>query len=172
MLIWGTSCGFVDIRHYLRRGQVCRLSLLLALASAVTLGSESRGTHDHILLTQIQDSPQPGGPGHRIYIPQEQGCPVIPPGTGFTFRRLLRLTRLWSRYSNPPPYGYSVSVYSLWADPTKNTASNRSYIVARAYPLPRRCVYRVIAQQQPSLLVLLFRFWALSHYIIWVSQCR
>jgi hypothetical protein len=26
---------------------------------------------------------QPGGPGPRIYIPQEQGCPVIPPGTGF-----------------------------------------------------------------------------------------
>jgi hypothetical protein len=27
--------------------------------------------------------PQPGGPGSRIYIPQEQGSPVIPPGTGF-----------------------------------------------------------------------------------------
>jgi hypothetical protein len=27
--------------------------------------------------------PQPGGPGPRIYIPQEQGRPVILPGTGF-----------------------------------------------------------------------------------------
>jgi hypothetical protein len=35
--------------------------------------------------------PQPGGPGSRIYIPQEQGGPVIPPGTGFPFCRLLRL---------------------------------------------------------------------------------
>jgi hypothetical protein len=35
--------------------------------------------------------PQPGGPSPRIYIPQEQGGPVIPPGTGFPFRRLLRL---------------------------------------------------------------------------------
>jgi hypothetical protein len=35
--------------------------------------------------------PKPGGPGPRIYIPQEQGGPVIPPGTGFPFRRLLRL---------------------------------------------------------------------------------
>jgi hypothetical protein len=26
--------------------------------------------------------PQPGGPGPCIYIPQEQGGPVIPPGTG------------------------------------------------------------------------------------------
>jgi hypothetical protein len=29
--------------------------------------------------------PQPGGPGPRIYIPQEQGDPVIPPGSGFHF---------------------------------------------------------------------------------------
>jgi hypothetical protein len=32
---------------------------------------------------------QPGGPNPRIYIPQEQGGPVIPPGTWFPFRRLL-----------------------------------------------------------------------------------
>jgi hypothetical protein len=38
--------------------------------------------------------PQPGGPGPRIYISQEQGGPVIPPGTGFPFRRLLRLVGL------------------------------------------------------------------------------
>jgi hypothetical protein len=30
---------------------------LLALASAVILRSDSRGTHDHILLSQIRDSP-------------------------------------------------------------------------------------------------------------------
>jgi hypothetical protein len=29
--------------------------------------------------------PQPGGPGTCIYIPQEQGDPVIPSGTGFHF---------------------------------------------------------------------------------------
>jgi hypothetical protein len=38
------------------RGRVCRLKLLLALASAVNPGSESRGTHDHILLSQVWDS--------------------------------------------------------------------------------------------------------------------
>jgi hypothetical protein len=31
------------------------------------------------------DSPPLGGPGPRIYIPQEQGGPVIPLGTGFPF---------------------------------------------------------------------------------------
>jgi hypothetical protein len=29
--------------------------------------------------------PQHGGPGPRIYIPQEQGGPVIPPDIGFLF---------------------------------------------------------------------------------------
>jgi hypothetical protein len=49
--------------------------------------------------------PQPGGPGPRIYIPQEQSGPVMTPGTGFPFRRLLRLAGLRWRYSNPLPYG-------------------------------------------------------------------
>jgi hypothetical protein len=39
----------------------------------------------------VSDSrlPQPGRPGPRIYIPQEEGGPVTTPGTGFPFRRLL-----------------------------------------------------------------------------------
>jgi hypothetical protein len=67
----------------LTRGRVCNLivQLLLGLARAVTLGSKSRRTHDHILLSHLRLS-QPGGPGPRIYIPQEQGGPVISQGTG------------------------------------------------------------------------------------------
>jgi hypothetical protein len=49
--------------------------------------------------------PEPGGPGPRIYIPQEQGGPVITPCTVFHFRRLLRLAGLRWRYSNQPPCG-------------------------------------------------------------------
>jgi hypothetical protein len=43
----------------------------------------------------VSDSrlPQPGEPCLRIYILQGQGGPVITPGTGFPFRRLLRLAR-------------------------------------------------------------------------------
>jgi hypothetical protein len=41
------------------------------LASAVILGSESRGTHGYILLLSDSRLPQPGGPGPCIYIPQE-----------------------------------------------------------------------------------------------------
>jgi hypothetical protein len=39
----------------LTRGRVCLLQLLLVLASAVILGSESRGTHDRILFSQVRD---------------------------------------------------------------------------------------------------------------------
>jgi hypothetical protein len=55
----------------------------------------------------VSDSrlPQPGGPGPRIFIPKEQGGPVLPPGICFPFRRLLRLAGLRWSYSNPPPRG-------------------------------------------------------------------
>jgi hypothetical protein len=43
------------ITFSLMRGWVCRLLLLLVLASAVILRSKSRGTHDHMLLFQIRD---------------------------------------------------------------------------------------------------------------------
>jgi hypothetical protein len=52
------TCGYSSyVTSYLARGRLCRLQLLLILASAVVLGSESRGTGDHILLSQIRDSP-------------------------------------------------------------------------------------------------------------------
>jgi hypothetical protein len=72
LLLWGD----------LTRGRVCCLQLLLVLASTVILGSESRGTHDHILLSQIRDS---------------------------LFRRLLQLAGLRWRYSTPPPHGITTT---------------------------------------------------------------
>jgi hypothetical protein len=41
----------------LMRRRVCHLQLPLALASAAIVVSETCGTHDHILLSQMQDSP-------------------------------------------------------------------------------------------------------------------
>jgi hypothetical protein len=52
------TCGYSSyVTSSLTRGWVCRLQFLLVFASAVILTSESRGAHDHILLTQIRDSP-------------------------------------------------------------------------------------------------------------------
>jgi hypothetical protein len=45
-----------DVTSSLTRGWICRSQLLLVLASKVILRSESRGTHNHILLSQISDS--------------------------------------------------------------------------------------------------------------------
>jgi hypothetical protein len=99
--IWGPIpdfCYYQTVRvcwcgaASLTRGRVCSLQLLLVLASAVILGSHSCRTHDHILLSQIRPSPT-WGPGPRIYVPQEQGGPVMAPHTGspssspFTTRR-------------------------------------------------------------------------------------
>jgi hypothetical protein len=58
----------------LTRGRVCRLLLLLVLASTVIFRSDFRETRDHILLSQIRN---------------------------FPFRRLLRLAGLRWRYSSP-----------------------------------------------------------------------
>jgi hypothetical protein len=94
------TCGFIDVgAPSLTRGSVCRLQLRLVLASVDILGSSPAFT--------VSDSRlfQPGGPGRRIYIPQEQDGPVILPGTGFFFYRLLRLAGLRWWYSKPPPYG-------------------------------------------------------------------
>jgi hypothetical protein len=50
------SCGHSPyITSSLMKRWVCHLQLLLALASAYILGSESCGTCDHILLSQIWD---------------------------------------------------------------------------------------------------------------------
>jgi hypothetical protein len=97
-------CYFVA--HSLTRGRVCNLlvQLLLGLARAVTPWSKSCRTHGHILLSHLR-IPQPEGPGPHIYIPQEQGGPVIPPGTGSLFVASCDSQGLWWRYSNPPPRG-------------------------------------------------------------------
>jgi hypothetical protein len=73
-----------------RMGLYFTVQLLLGLARALTLRLKSYRTPGHILLSNLR-LPQPGGPGPRIYIPQEQDGPAIPLGTEFPFCRLLRL---------------------------------------------------------------------------------
>jgi hypothetical protein len=76
--------GYVDVGHpTMIRGQVCSFQFLLGIASAIFLRSESRWTHEHILLSLFLRLPQPEGPGSCNYFSQEQGSPVIPPDIGF-----------------------------------------------------------------------------------------
>jgi hypothetical protein len=120
-------CGALS----LTRGWVCSLQLLLVLDSAVTFGSESRGTRDHILLSQILDYP---------------------------FRRLLRLAGLRWRYSIPPPHGITILLhwtlhYNYFVRTGKKTVSSNpllclpihglqagSSIVTRVFVVARMCL--------------------------------
>jgi hypothetical protein len=82
------------------------MSFTIAAGTRQRSHSRVRVTRERLPYFTVSDSrlPQLGGPDSRIYIPQEQSDPVIPPGTGFPFRRLLRLAGLRWRYSNPPPH--------------------------------------------------------------------
>jgi hypothetical protein len=64
--------------------------------------------------------PQRGGSGHRIYIPQQQGGPVIPPRHWVPFSL--------PRYSNPPPHGIVTTPIPCWKHRTTLSLELVSYI--------------------------------------------
>jgi hypothetical protein len=73
-LLLSDSYGFVDVGRSLTKGRVCRLKLPLVLASADIFGSDSHGTRDHNLLSQIRDFPfrrllRPAGSRPLLYLP-------------------------------------------------------------------------------------------------------
>jgi hypothetical protein len=78
------------------RGWVCLLYMLLAFASTVFFGSESQGTHGHILLFHFFD---------------------------FPFHCLLWLAGSWYLYSTLPPHGYAAGVI-LYIAFTRTHAEN------------------------------------------------
>jgi hypothetical protein len=97
--------------------------------------------------------PQPGGSGPHIYIPQEQGDPVTPPGSGFTFCHLLQLTGLWCRYSNPPPNGIlSLSPYLQLACNARYIPLGQTHRKDRSfsYPWERVCIAQQSVVYQES----------------------
>jgi hypothetical protein len=86
--------------------------MLLILASVVFLGSESLGTRDHILLSQIWD---------------------------FPFRRLLQLAGSRWRYSTPLHKGVWLDVYSSLYSPGMDPTENVSSIIARYFVAEEAC---------------------------------
>jgi hypothetical protein len=73
-------------------------TMLLGLARAVTLGSESRRNHDHILLSHLKLPPAWRARSPYLY-PPGTGWPSYTPGHWVPLS-----SRKW-RYSNPPPHG-------------------------------------------------------------------
>jgi hypothetical protein len=101
------TCGYsfhvTSSRH---RGWVSRLQLLLVLASAVILRFDFRRTHDHILLSQIRDSPNLKGqvpvfvsPKNwfttAIEIPETRLCPREITGK-YEIKILIKHAHLWN----------------------------------------------------------------------------
>jgi hypothetical protein len=88
------------------------------------------------------ETPSTLRPGPRFYIPQEQGGPVIPPGTGFPIRHLLRLTGLRWRSFEPASTPWRASLVSLVAKirggPNTKYRPQQCLHVLRSYSLPRR----------------------------------
>jgi hypothetical protein len=72
--VWVCWCGALS----LTRERVCRLQLLLVLARAVILASESRGTRNHILHSQIRDSPNKVQVTLRLTVSQSVSLGVEP----------------------------------------------------------------------------------------------
>jgi hypothetical protein len=58
---------------------------------------------------------------------QERGGPIMPPDTGFPCHRLLRLSGLRWRYSNPPPNGPSQSRSPSYVTTESQSASQYWY---------------------------------------------
>jgi hypothetical protein len=117
----------------------------------IVAGSRQR-SHSQVRVTRdlwrhftVYDSrlPQPGGPGPCIYILPEQGGPVLPPVTGFPFRRLLRLDRatvevfdpasIRAQFSTSPNSSSIVASRIYRTDRVENTASHNSYSNVACY---------------------------------------
>jgi hypothetical protein len=80
------------------------LSFTIAvLVSAVILGSESRWSHDHILLFLSFETPPTWRERPLCLYPAGTGWPSYTPRHWVSFRRLLRLTGLRWRYLNSTP---------------------------------------------------------------------
>jgi hypothetical protein len=93
------------------KGRVARLQLLMVLASAVIFGSDTRGTRDGILLSQIRD---------------------------FPYHRLLRLAGLRWRYSTPPPHGNQLLQSGFPSDSLSDLASFYNFALTGYNSLPLR----------------------------------
>jgi hypothetical protein len=87
---WGT-CDQILLPVRMLLSEICSLVSIgcplwredgSAICGVIAQWSESLWTRNLTLLSHLR-LPQPGGPGSRIYIPQEQGGAVISPGTEF-----------------------------------------------------------------------------------------
>jgi hypothetical protein len=95
-----SCCGELS----LTRGWICNLivQLLLGLARAVTLGTNSRRTQT-IFYCLIWHSPNLEGQVPVFMSPRNRVAQLYPPGTDYISVASYEMSGLWWRYSNRPP---------------------------------------------------------------------
>jgi hypothetical protein len=124
------TCGYSPyVSSSLTRGWVCRLQLLLVLASTVILRSESR------LLSQFRDSPKLEGQVP-VFISLRQWVPFsFPPTTRRATVKVFYLSLLAAL----------VLLITLCTDPLENPVSNSASTVACVSVAAGTCVHRAIS---------------------------
>jgi hypothetical protein len=111
------SCWYVILWRPLWRGDGSVIYCCCLASPAQSLsGVSPAGLKTLFYCPNFLHSPNLEGQVPVFIFPREQSGPVIPPGTGFPFRRLLPLAGLRWGYYNPPPNG-SIS----------NSSRSRSY---------------------------------------------
>jgi hypothetical protein len=117
------------------------LSLLLVLASSVILKSDCRGTHDHILLSQIRDSPNLEGQVPVFISPRNRVAWLYPQALG--------------SFSSPPTIRRAtVEVFK----PASTQDTELSTVYCPAYNISALTVYKTIRFHCSSPNVSLLRF--------------
>jgi hypothetical protein len=128
------------------------LSFTIAAGPRQRIHSQVRVPQDSSHFT-VSDSrlPQPGEPGPGIYIRQEQGRPLLAPGTGFPFRRLLLLAGLRWRYSTPPPHPFWLDWFLIYDWTRSGSIGNASSLVNNACLLARYLVMDIYESHRKCL---------------------
>jgi hypothetical protein len=107
------------------------------------------GTHDHILLSQIRDSPNLEGQVP-VFVSPRNSVLVILPGTGFPFRRFLWLSGLWWKYSTLPPWQIGERSSFIYRKPQSQISIQNKTLSRYSKSLQRNS--STIPQKGPQLL--------------------
>jgi hypothetical protein len=105
-LLLSHICGFLDLGHPLwRENAFVIYSSCWSSPEQSFSGPSPVGLMIIFYCLRFETPPtwRGGGAGPHIYVLQETEWPSYTPGTGFPFRRLLRLAGIRWRYSTPPP---------------------------------------------------------------------
>jgi hypothetical protein len=124
----------------LTREGVCRLQLLLILANTVILGFESRGSRDHILLSEIRYSPNQEGQVPVFISPRKRVAQIYPQALGSFFVASYDSQGFGGGIRIRLHEGYTTNslLFSYDTDCVENDVSNTS-------PLPRELLCLIFA---------------------------